>query len=65
MIYLKSIMHEYIQKYKNENDELVTRESITELDERIKTQKGVNVIFSKNQQESVYSQFPYQTCLNL
>ena len=30
-----------------ENDELVTRESITELDERIKTQKGVDVIFSK------------------
>ncbi len=31
----------------SENDELVTRESITELDNRIKNQKGVEVIFSK------------------
>ena len=31
----------------SENDELVTKESINELDERIKSQKGVEVIFSK------------------
>ena len=31
----------------SENDELVTKESITELDNRIKSQKGVEVIFSK------------------
>ena len=31
----------------SDNDELVTRESITELDNRIKSQKGVEVIFSK------------------
>ena len=31
----------------SENDELVTKESITELDDRIKSQKGVEVIFSK------------------
>jgi alpha/beta superfamily hydrolase len=30
-----------------ENDELVTKESIDELDNRIKNQKGVEVIFSK------------------
>ena len=31
----------------SENDELVTKESITDLDNRIKSQKGVEVIFSK------------------
>ena len=31
----------------SENDELVTKESISELDNRIKNQKGVEVIFSK------------------
>ena len=31
----------------SENDELVTQESIDELDSRIKSQKGVEVIFSK------------------
>ena len=31
----------------SENDELVTKESIIELDNRIKNQKGVEVIFSK------------------
>ena len=31
----------------SENDELVTKESILELDHRIKSQKGVEVIFSK------------------
>ena len=31
----------------SENDELVTKESIDELDNRIKSQKGVEVIFSK------------------
>ena len=31
----------------SENDELVTKESIDELDKRIKSQKGVEVIFSK------------------
>ena len=31
----------------SENDELVTKESITELDNRIKSQKGVEVLFSK------------------
>ena len=31
----------------SDNDELVTKESITELDNRIKSQKGVEVIFSK------------------
>ena len=31
----------------SENDELVTKESIDELDSRIKNQKGVEVIFSK------------------
>ena len=31
----------------SENDELVTKESIIELDNRIKSQKGVEVIFSK------------------
>ena len=31
----------------SENDELVTKESIQELDDRIKNQKGVEVIFSK------------------
>ena len=31
----------------SDNDELVTKESITELDNRIKNQKGVEVIFSK------------------
>tara|TARA_B100001059_G_scaffold227034_1_gene256283 strand:- start:1084 stop:1374 length:291 start_codon:yes stop_codon:yes gene_type:complete len=31
----------------SENDELVTKESINELDARIKNQKGVEVIFSK------------------
>ena len=31
----------------SENDELVTKESINELDNRIKNQKGVEVIFSK------------------
>ena len=30
-----------------DNDELVTKESINELDNRIKSQKGVEVIFSK------------------
>ena len=32
----------------SENDELVTKESIVELDNRIKSQKGVEVLFSKN-----------------
>ena len=31
----------------SDNDELVTQESINELDNRIKNQKGVEVIFSK------------------
>ena len=31
----------------SDNDELVTQESINELDQRIKSQKGVDVIFSK------------------
>ena len=31
----------------SDNDELVTKESIDELDNRIKSQKGVEVIFSK------------------
>ena len=31
----------------SENDELVTKESIIELDNRIKSQKGVEVVFSK------------------
>ena len=31
----------------SDNDELVTKDSIIELDERIKNQKGVEVIFSK------------------
>ena len=31
----------------SENDELVTKDSITELDNRIKSQKGVEVIFSQ------------------
>ena len=31
----------------SENDELVTEESIKELDNRIKSQKGVEVLFSK------------------
>ena len=31
----------------SENDELVSKESINELDDRIKNQKGVEVIFSK------------------
>ena len=31
----------------SENDELVTKDSIIELDNRIKNQKGVEVIFSK------------------
>ena len=31
----------------SDNDELVSKESITELDNRIKSQKGVEVIFSK------------------
>ena len=31
----------------SENDELVTKESISELDNRIKSQKGVEVLFSK------------------
>ena len=31
----------------SDNDELVTKESINELDNRIKNQKGVEVIFSK------------------
>ena len=31
----------------SENDELVTQESINELDSRIKNQKGVKVMFSK------------------
>ena len=31
----------------SENDELVSKESITDLDNRIKSQKGVEVIFSK------------------
>ena len=31
----------------SENDELATKESINELDNRIKSQKGVEVIFSK------------------
>ena len=31
----------------SDNDELVTKESIIELDNRIKTQKGIEVIFSK------------------
>tara|TARA_E500000178_G_C16618933_1_gene572456 strand:- start:357 stop:659 length:303 start_codon:yes stop_codon:yes gene_type:complete len=31
----------------SDNDELVTKESINELDNRIKSQKGVEVIFSK------------------
>ena len=31
----------------SENDELVTKESINELDNRIKSQKGVEVLFSK------------------
>ena len=31
----------------SENDELVTKESILELDNRIKSQKGVEVMFSK------------------
>ena len=31
----------------SENDELVTKESIIDLDNRIKSQKGVEVIFQK------------------
>ena len=31
----------------SDNDELVTKESIDELDRRIKNQKGIEVIFSK------------------
>ena len=31
----------------SDNDELVTQDSINELDNRIKSQKGVEVIFSK------------------
>ena len=31
----------------SEDDELVTKESITELDNRIKNQKGIEVIFTK------------------
>ena len=31
----------------SDNDELVSRQSIIELDNRIKSQKGVEVIFSK------------------
>ena len=31
----------------SDNDELVSKESIIELDQRIKSQKGVEVIFSK------------------
>ena len=31
----------------SDNDELVTKESINELEKRIKSQKGVEVIFSK------------------
>ena len=31
----------------SENDELVTKESIIEMDNRIKSQKGVEVVFSK------------------
>ena len=31
----------------SDNDELVSKESITELDNKIKSQKGVEVLFSK------------------
>ena len=31
----------------SDNDELVTKESVDELDKRIKSQKGVEVMFSK------------------
>ena len=39
----------------SENDELVTRESINELDNRIKSQKGVEVIFSKIKNSNHFS----------
>ena len=40
-------MSNFWTSYYSENDELVTKESITELDNRIKSQKGVEVVFSK------------------
>ena len=39
----------------SENDELVSRESIIELDNRIKSQKGVEVIFSKVKNSNHFS----------
>ena len=39
----------------SENDELVTKESIIELDNRIKSQKGVEVIFSKLKTQIIFS----------
>ena len=38
----------------SENDELVTQESIEELDNRIKSQKGVEVAFSKLKTQIIF-----------
>ena len=38
----------------SENDELVTKDSINELDNRIKSQKGVEVIFSKKKTLTIF-----------
>ena len=43
--FLLHVQHQV--KLYSENDELVTKESINELDDRIKSQKGVEVVFSK------------------
>ena len=42
----------------SENDELVTKESIIELDNRIKSQKGVEVIFSKIKNSNHFFKIP-------
>ena len=47
----------------SENDELVTKESIVELDNRIKSQKGVEVIFSKLKIQITFLKIKKKNCL--
>ena len=46
----------------SENDELVTKESILELDNRIKSQKGVEVIFSKIKNSNHFLKIKKKIC---
>ena len=45
-----------------ENDELVTRESIDDLDARIKSQKGVEVIFQRLKIQIIFLKIKKKNC---